>query len=85
MKGLKVGDHIKFKAMDTFTCKEIILLGNIIGDYEAVKKQYPEEMAEASEGVFLVETIHNKRLYVINVSEALERLSNDKENLEGGQ
>jgi len=54
MKDLKIGDVVRFSAMDEFTGQNMELVGTVKGDYKEVRKQYPEECAEACKGDYLV-------------------------------
>jgi len=46
MKELKTGNIVDFLSIDEFTGKEVKLTGKILGDYLAVRKQFPIECAE---------------------------------------
>ena len=72
MRTLKTGDVIKFPALDDFTGKRVILKGQILGDREAVKKQFPIECGEAQKGTFLVKVENRSGFYVISDYEILE-------------
>jgi hypothetical protein len=74
MRPLRKGDVIKFTAMDDFTGEKMKLIGEVIGDYEAVRHQFPEECSEAEEGVYLVGVGYYSALFVVAMHEVLEVL-----------
>lgn len=72
MKDLKLGQSIRFKAIDEFVGKEIILEGIVIGNHKNVRTCWPVEMAEARKGIYLVVVQNRKnRLYAVNDDEVL--------------
>ena len=74
MRDLRVNEVIKFSAIDEFTGQEMELIGTVIGDYRAVRKQYPEEAGEASEDTYLVQVGNRSGLFIITRDEVLESL-----------
>ena len=68
------GDKIKFKAMNEFTGDEMIFEGTVLGNEEAVRKQFPEECGGA-ENCYLVKRIDNfgnDYLHVVYPEEIIE-------------
>ena len=47
MRDLKIGEVVRFSAIDDFSGKEMELIGTVTGDYKEVRKRYPEECGEA--------------------------------------
>ena len=69
---IKKDDIVKFKSLDDLSGKKIILTGKILGNHEAVKKQFPVEASEAGEGTFLVKVENRSGFYVVSDYEILE-------------
>lgn len=72
MRDLRKNEVVKFTAMDEFTGQEMELIGTVIGDYKAVRKQYPEEAGEASEDSYLLKVGSRSGLFVITRDDVLE-------------
>jgi len=66
---LKIGNIIKFLSIDEFTGKEVKLTGKILGDYLAVRKQFPIECAEIPQDSFLVEVEGRSGLFAVGAEE----------------
>ena len=64
MRDLKIGEVVRFSAIDDFTGKEMKLIGTVTGDYKEVRKRYPEEAGEACEGFYLVEVGNIERAFL---------------------
>ena len=79
MRDLKIDEMIRFSAMDDFTGEEIKLIGTIIGNHEAIKKHYPEEYGEASNGLYLVKVGSRSGLYIVNADEVLKILKKEEQ------
>jgi len=71
MKTLKIGEVVRFSAIDDFTGQKMELIGKVIGDHRAVKHAYPEECAEVEAGFYLV-SVGNRSHFVIGTDEVLE-------------
>lgn len=74
MRDLRIGEIVKFTAMDEFTGQEMELTGTVIGDHKAVRKQYPEEAGEAPEDSYLLKVDNRSGLFMITRDEVLESL-----------
>lgn len=72
MRALRENEVIKFSAIDDFTGQEMTLIGTVIGDHEAVRKQFPEECAEVEEGFYLIKVGTHSGLFVVSRDEILE-------------
>lgn len=71
MKELKTGNLIKFLHIDEFSGKKVILNGKIIGNYLAVRKQYPIECAEIPKDFFLVKVEDRSGFHVVGIDQIL--------------
>lgn len=76
-KEIKKDDVIKFKSLCELSGKEVILKGIIVGDHEAVRKEFPEECAEAGEGAYLVKVENRSGFYAVMDYEILETKKRD--------
>lgn len=74
MRDLRIGEVVKFTAMDDFTGKEMELIGTVIGDHKEVRKRFPEEAGEASEDAYLVQVTSQSGLFIITRDEVLKSL-----------
>lgn len=76
MKKLDLQQRIRFSAIDDFTGQEMEREGIIVGYGDAVRKKYPEEMAEADDSMYLVKVEMPEReiYFVVHMSEVLEAL-----------
>ena len=71
---LRIGERVKFNSINEFIAQEEELTGKVIGDYKAVKKQYPEECGEVKEGFYLVKVAERPGNFIIHQDEVLEVL-----------
>jgi len=69
---LKIGNIIKFLSIDEFTGKEVKLTGKILGDYIAVRKQFPIECAEIPQDSFLVEVKDRSGFFAVGAEEIVK-------------
>jgi len=74
MKELKTGNIVNFLSIDEFSGKEVKLTGKILGDYLAIRKQYPIECAEAPEDTFLVKVEGRSGLFIVDSNEILDTI-----------
>jgi len=72
MRDLRIGEVVRFSAIDDFTGEEMELIGEVIGNHEAVKKQFPEECEDVVPGFYLVKVGRQSGLFVISRDEVLE-------------
>lgn len=79
MRDLRKNEVVRFTAMDEFTGQEMELIGTVIGDYKAVRKQYPEEAGNASEDTYLLKVGNRSGLFVITRDEVVEALGKKEE------
>jgi len=74
MKELKTGNIVDFLSIDEFSGKEVKLTGKVIGDYLAVRKQYPQECAEVPKDTYLVKVDGYSGLHIVGVNEILDTI-----------
>ena len=74
MRDLKIGEVVRFSAIDDFSGKEMELIGTVTGDYKEVRKRYPEECGEAPGGFYLVKVGDRSGLFVVSRDEVLKSL-----------
>jgi len=72
MRALRQGEVIKFSSMNDLSGKKEKLTGKILGDHEAVRKQFPIECGEAGEGAYLVKVDRYSGFFVVADYEILE-------------
>ena len=68
---LKIGDFVDFLSIDEFTGKKIKLTGNILGNYLAVRKQFPTECENIPSGFYLIKVKKVSGFFVAGLEEIL--------------
>jgi len=79
MRELRINERVRFYSINEYVGKEEELIGEIRGDYKAVKARYPVECGEAEEGVYLVKVDNRSGLFVIRRDDVLEILAPEDE------
>lgn len=76
MKKLELQQRIRFSAICDFTGQEVENEGIVVGYGDAVRRKWPEEMAEADDSMYLVKVKMPEReiYFAVHISEVLEVL-----------